>query len=70
MELVKAYSLTSEDGVNIQVSDTPDRESVILILVKEGVSITASLNKEMFETLFDLKYKMDVHGKTRKEEAA
>ena len=68
MELVRGYSLVSEDDVNIQVLETPERESVFLILTKAGVTAKASLNKEMFEALFDLKYKVEVHTPAEKEE--
>ena len=68
MELVRGYSLVSEDGVNIQVSETPGRESVLLILAKAGATATASLNKEMFDALFDLKYKVEVNTPAEKEE--
>jgi hypothetical protein len=70
VELVKGYSLVSEDGVYIRVEETPERERVILSLFRDGKTETASLNKEMFDALFDLKYKMEVHGKAEKEGAA
>jgi hypothetical protein len=70
MELAKSYSLISEDGVCVCVSETMEQERVVLSLTRKGITETASLNEEMFDALFDLKYKMEVHGKTEKEEAA
>jgi len=68
MELAKSYSLMSEEGIEIRVAETPNREGVILsVSDKVGVVVSASLNKEMFDALFDLKYKMEVHRKAEKE---
>ena len=70
MELVRGYSLVSEDGVRVAVEETQARESVILSMTDlAGSRREASLNKEMFDALFDLKYKMEVKRKAEKEEA-
>jgi len=67
MELVKGYSLVSEDGVYIRVEETPEQKRIILSLSRDGKTETASLNKEMFDALFDLKYKMEVHYELKEE---
>jgi hypothetical protein len=71
MELVTGYSFTSEDGVSVRIEETPERERVVLSLIREGKAETASLNREMFNAFMDLKYKLTVNlAKAEKEEVA
>jgi hypothetical protein len=63
MELDKSYSFVSEDGVHIRLEETPERESIVLSMMRAGKVETASLNYEQFKALMDLQYKLTVHRK-------
>jgi len=60
MELTKGYTLVSEDGVHVRIEETPERERVILSLCREGKTETASLNREMFNAVMELRYSLDI----------
>ena len=68
--LVQGYSFISEDGVSVRIEETPERERIVLSLMRDGIVETASLNKAMFDALTDLRYHMDIKGGGDKEEAA
>jgi len=69
MDLAKSYSFKSKDNVHVQISETPERESVKLYLTTaEGNMVSASLDKEMFDAFFDLRYKVEVNTPAEKEE--
>ena len=58
--LMKGFSLVSEDGAFVRIEETPERERVILSIFRDGKTETASLNKEMFDALLVINYKIDV----------
>ena len=61
MELIKGFSFMSEDGCSVRLEETPERERIVLSLFRQGKTETASLNKDMFDALMDLRYKLDVN---------
>lgn len=58
--LTVGYSFVSEDGVFVRVEETPERERVILSLFRNSKTETASINKDMFDALMELRYKIDI----------
>lgn len=71
--VVRGYTLMSEDGVTVRLEETVKRESIVLSLCRGGKVETASLNKDMFDALMELRYNIDVYRpkppKGEKEEA-
>lgn len=63
----RAYTLTSEDGVFVQVSETPEREEVVLSLSRVGHLETARLTKAQFDALVDLRYRVELTEPKEKE---
>ena len=65
MDLIKGFSFVSEDGVHVRIEETPEHESIVLSLFREGKTETARLDKDMFEAIADLKYKITLNHSTK-----
>ena len=60
--ITTGYSFVSEDGVHVRIEETPERERIILSLVRDGRVETASLNSAMFSAFMELMWNLVIRA--------